>query len=231
MRWALLISLAVNLLLIGAAVGVGLGEARHRKERSVAAVSSTPTMRAVLAALPPERAAQVQAKVADAWRAAREEREQARDANLEVARLIGAETYDRAAVSAALSRMRAANSRVAGRFHEVVAEAMANMTAAERRTLLQALAARGADVRRDGAGELRRALQQMTVEQRRALLRELIDERRSELGGEGASPKAGGEGLAAEPWPRAQRLKALREERRKRRADEDAAPATPAPQN
>jgi uncharacterized membrane protein len=216
MRWALFISLAVNLLLIGAAVGVGLGEWRLQKERATAAVARAPNMGAVLQALPPERASEVRGKVADAWRGAKDERGEARAAREEIARIVAADTYDRAAAGAAFARMRAADARVAARFHDVVADAMASMTAEERRALLRQLLTRRSQRAHGAGGEPRRgALQQLPPEERRALMREAIEERREVLRNE--TPEA-----------RRERLKEGREEWRRRR-EEQSGPPSPSP--
>jgi uncharacterized membrane protein len=218
MRWALFISLAVNLLLVGAIVGVALGEMRHEKQRASAAVARAPNMRAILDALPPERAAEVQGKVAEAWRAAKEERKGSRQAREAVAGVVAAETYDRAAAGAAFARMRAADARVTERFHDVVADAMTSMTVEERRALLRQLATRRAGVMREGAGDLRTMLREMPAEERRALIREFMEERRAAAKAEGAPTEARGE-----------RLKALREELRRRRAEQAPAPSETPP--
>lgn len=209
MRWALFISLAVNLLLVGAIVGVALGEMRHEKQRATAAVARAPNMRAILDALPPERAAEVQGKVADAWRTAKGERKEAREAREAVAGVVAAESYDRAAAGAAFARMRAADAAVTERFHDVVADAMANMTVEERRALLRQLATRRAGVMREGAADLRTKLREMPVEERRALVREFLEERRAAAKEEGAPAQTRGE-----------RLKVLREELRRRREEQ-----------
>jgi uncharacterized membrane protein len=209
MRWALFISLAVNLLLVGAIVGVALGEMRHEKQRATAAVARAPNMRAILDALPPERAAEVQGKVADAWRTAKDERKEAREAREAVAGIVTAESYDRVATGAAFARMRAADAAVTERFHDVVADAMANMTVEERRALLRQLATRRPGVVREGAADLRTRLREMPVEERRALVREFLEERRAAAKAEGAPAEARGE-----------RLKALREELRRRREEQ-----------
>lgn len=138
MRIALLVSLALNLLLIGAAVGIGLGEWRRGGER----IARAPNMRAVMESLPPERAEQVRGQVIGAWRAARDQRREARAARLELVRIASADAYDKAAVQAAFARLRTADAAVAERFHDVVAEAMAGMSGEERRQMLRRLAAR-----------------------------------------------------------------------------------------
>ena len=57
-RTALFVSLAVNLLLLGAIAGVGLSELRHRDVRSAQAVARAPNMRVLMESLPPARAAE-----------------------------------------------------------------------------------------------------------------------------------------------------------------------------
>lgn len=149
-RTALFVSLAVNLLLVGAMVGVGLSELRHQRERASLAVARAPNIRALMQSLPPERATEVRQKVIGAWRDARTQRRAARQARLDLVRIAGAETYDVAAAKAAFARMRAADASVAGRFQDVVADAMVSLTLEERRDLLRRLAARRADQGRRG---------------------------------------------------------------------------------
>ncbi len=152
-RTALFVSLAVNLLLVGAIAGAGLSELRHQRERATQAVARAPNMRAVMESLSPERAAEVRRKVFEGWRDARAQRQAARQARLDLVRIAGADTYDVAAAKAAFARMRAADASVAAHFHGVVAEAMASLTLEERRSLLRQLTARRAE-------EARRRLQQ-----------------------------------------------------------------------
>jgi uncharacterized membrane protein len=215
MRWALLISLAVNLLLVGAAVGWGIGEWRREKAQATAAVERAPNMRAVLDALPPERAAAMREEVADAWRAARKDRTEAGAARAEVARVVVAETYDRAAVGAAFARLRAADASVAARFHDAVADSMAGMTVEERRAMLGQLMARRADTARASAADMRARLRQMPAEERRALFREFAEERAKMQ--------------ALTPEERRERLKAMREEWRRKRMEEAPPAASPTP--
>lgn len=147
-RLWLFVSLAVNLLLVGLIVGANLGEVRQQRDRAAMAVGRMPNMRVVLDALPPERADDVRTKVVDTWRQAKEERRGARQARIELMKTVGAQTYDANAVRAGFARVRDADARVAARFHDVVTDAMQEMTPAERREMLRRLAQRRADIRR-----------------------------------------------------------------------------------
>ncbi len=147
LRIALFVSLAVNLLLLGVFGGAALSEWRGQRERGEAAVARSPNMRAVLGALPPERAAAIRERVIETWRDARAERRGAREARMALLRVVSAETYDIATARAAFAQMRVADAAVAERFHEVVADAMASMTVEERRQLLRQLAQRRAEGR------------------------------------------------------------------------------------
>jgi uncharacterized membrane protein len=138
-RLALLISLAVNVLLVGVVGGATLADLRNQRDRGEAAIGRAPNMRTLLSALPPERAQEVRARVVDAWRDAREQRRAARQARVAVAQAVGAETYDAVAVRRAFAQMRAADGALAEHFQGVVVDAMATMTVQERRALLRDL--------------------------------------------------------------------------------------------
>ena len=141
-RWALFLSLALNVLLIGVIAGGAIADMRHQKARATEAVARAPNMRALMESLPPARAAEVRSRVVETWRSAQAERQAARQARVEVARIAGAEPYDEAAARAAFAKMRQADAAVASRFHDVVADSMASMTVAERRAMLRQLAQR-----------------------------------------------------------------------------------------
>ena len=149
-RTALFVSLAVNVLLLGAIVGGGLAGLRQQHARDTQTVARAPNMRVLMQSLPPTRAAEVREHVVGAWRDAQAERRAARQARLEIARVAGAEPYDVAAAKTAFANMRAADARVAAKFHDVVAEAMASMTVAERRAMLRELATRRMEQGRRG---------------------------------------------------------------------------------
>lgn len=141
-RWALLVSLAANVLLAGVIAGGGIAALRHPHAGADTAVARAPNMRVLMDSLPPARAAEVRSRVVDTWKGARTERLAARQARLDVARVAGADPYDEAAAKAAFARMRVADAAVAARLHEAVADAMATMTPQERRAMLRHLAQR-----------------------------------------------------------------------------------------
>jgi uncharacterized membrane protein len=151
MRIALFLSVALNVLLVGVIAGALIADSRGARMRGEAAVARLPNMRVILDSLPPERASEVRSAVINTWMKARAERQGAREARLGVARAVAAEPYDVAATKAAFAKMRAADGAVAARFHDVVAEAMAQMTVEERRALLRQLAGRRLQNRRAGA--------------------------------------------------------------------------------
>jgi len=140
LRTALLVSLAANLLLVGVVGGAALSNYRRESASAQEAVARAPNMRALMDALPPERAQSIRSDVVNTWRDAREQRRAARLARIELYRLVGAEPYDVAAVKAAFARMRAADGEVAHRFQDVVADSMAKLTPGERREVLRTLA-------------------------------------------------------------------------------------------
>ena len=141
-RWALFVSLALNLLLIGVIAGGAIAELGHQKAKATEAVARAPNMRALMESLPPARAAEVRSHVVETWRSAQAERQAARQARLEIARVAGADLYNAAAAKAAFAKMRQVDAAVASRFHDVVADAMASMTVEERRAMLRHLAQR-----------------------------------------------------------------------------------------
>jgi len=143
-RTALFVSLAANLLLVGVVGGAALSNLRHDRAAAQQAVAHAPNVRAILDALPPERAQTVREKLVKTFRDGRETRVAARQARMEAYRLAGVDAYDTAAVKAAFARMRAADAAVAAQFHDTVAEAMAGMTLEERRAVLRELAQRRA---------------------------------------------------------------------------------------
>lgn len=153
-RIALFVSLAVNVLLVGMVGGAAIADLRNQRVRAEAAVSRAPNMRAVLGALPPERAQEVRAKVIASWRDAREERRAARQARVAVMQAVGAETYDAEAVRRAFADLRAADTAVAARFQDVIVDSLATMTVQERRAVLRQL------VQRRGGGALMRRAQE-----------------------------------------------------------------------
>ena len=143
-KTALFISIAANLLLAGVIGGAVISNARHERAAATQAVARAPNLRAVLEAVPAERRQQVRAKVVATWREGRPARIAAREARAEVYRLANEEAYDPAAVKAAFERVRAADAKVAEQLQNTIADALADLSVAERRAVLRELATRRA---------------------------------------------------------------------------------------
>ena len=126
-----LVSAALNILTLGAALGFWLGGGAHRVRTETVALAEP---EAVMAALPAEVQPQVRRDLAVAWAQAQEEREALRVANDQVLEQMQAETYDAAAMRAALLQRREARAVVADRFQGAVAESFARLTPEQRRT-------------------------------------------------------------------------------------------------
>lgn len=138
-RTSLFVSVAINLLLIGAAVGAYGAGVRVERAAPGAAVDRMPGPRAFMAALPEATRQKVREDLAASWAQTRALREAAVQARRDAFAAAATEPYDATRVKAAFERMRAADQAVVGVFHDNVADEFARMSPQERRTALQAL--------------------------------------------------------------------------------------------
>ena len=138
-RTVLFISLAFNLLVIGAAVGAHFAGVRIERAAPGAPVQRMPGPRAFMAALPPETRAKIQADFVAGLAATRPLRQTARQAHLDAFEAARTEPYDVERVRAAFSRMRVADAAVAASFQDQIARSFANLSADERHAALDAL--------------------------------------------------------------------------------------------
>jgi uncharacterized membrane protein len=138
-RTLLFVSTALNLLMIGAAIGALGAGVRLERQTSGAVVDRMPGTRAFIAALPSDVQPQIRAELARGWVQSREARRAAARARREAFVAASTEPYDVARVSAAFARMRAADQAAVGVFHDNVAEAFAQLTPEQRRQALAAL--------------------------------------------------------------------------------------------
>jgi len=181
-RTLLFISVALNLLVIGALAGAWTAGVRVARETSdTAAVARLAGPRAFLRALPPETRAIMREKLGDSWTQTRDAREAAAQARREAFEAAAQEPYDGARVRSAFERVRAADQAVVGVFQDDVIEAFADLTPQQRREVLSALRD-AAPARRERAitpgeapGEDTTAREQLSPEQRQD-----IQERRQE---------------------------------------------------
>jgi uncharacterized membrane protein len=181
-RATLFISLAFNLLVIGAAAGAFGAGVRLERDNPRAVVERMPGPRAFMAALPPATRVKVRAELVRSWDQSRQLRQQAQQARRDAFAAAAAEPFDAARVRAAFTRLRAADQATIAVFHDNVVAAFANMTPQERAQALDALRTATPATRRAGiAPEAPQAAGAVTPEQRierRPLLRDAIRERR-----------------------------------------------------
>jgi uncharacterized membrane protein len=149
-RWLLMLSLVLNLFLLAAIAGgawrwwaVRTHDAPpvHAKAAAEGATPAAPRgLRFAADGLAPERRQAFRTALRDARRDVAELVRQGREGRRELAQLMAAPVFDRAAFDATLSRTRAADLGVRERTERAVADFGAGLTAAERATFAQALA-------------------------------------------------------------------------------------------
>ena len=177
-RTLLFVSVALNLLIVGAvAGGWSAGVRLERKDDDRAVVSRLPGPGAFLGALPTELRESMRDDLATTWTESREVRQAAAQARRDAFDAAAREPYDAARVRAAFERLRAADQAAIGVFQNSVIDGLAEMTPEQRREALQALGRAAPAMRRERlapAGE-RGERPALTPERR-----EEIQERRQE---------------------------------------------------
>lgn len=194
-RTLLFVSVAINLLVVGAAIGALGAGVRLERQSPEAVVERLPGPRAFVEALPPETQEPVRTQLAQSWVDSRDVRRAAAEARRDAFAAASEEPYNAERVRAAFARMRAADQAAVGVFHDQMAEAFGRMTPAERRQALAALRRAPAAVRRSDSNSDPTALEdgqipqgdgsegQTLREQRRETIRERIRERRERRNG------------------------------------------------
>jgi uncharacterized membrane protein len=182
-RTLLFLSVALNLLVIGAVAGAWGAGVRVQREVGDAVVARMPGPGAFLRALPPETRELMRAELADSWTQSRELRRAALQARREAFEAASTEPYDTERVRAAFARLREADQRAIGIFHDNVVDAFARLTPEQRREAMQALA-RAAPARRqsvapgEDASERAAPAQDDAAAAERQKMREVLRERR-----------------------------------------------------
>ncbi|ANP44883.1 periplasmic heavy metal sensor [Candidatus Viadribacter manganicus] len=150
-RTLLFVSVAVNLLVVGAVAGAwSAGVRLEREAGQQAIVDRMPGPRAFLGALPPETRAVMREQLADSLTQTREARQAATQARRDAFAAAETEPFDAPRVRAAFERVRAADQAVVGVFQNDVIEAFGELTPEQRRDVLAALRS-AAPARREGA--------------------------------------------------------------------------------
>jgi uncharacterized membrane protein len=182
-RTALFVSLAVNLVVISAAIGALATGARLARPADREEAPRLAGQRAFMQALPPETRRALRREVGRELMAMREERAAARAARMQVFEAARAEPYDAEQVRAAFAAMREADGAVIAGFHGALAEGFARLSAEQRATALDALArGRGNEAQADGGDGAPEAEPGAAAapEERRERLRERWRERREQ---------------------------------------------------
>lgn len=152
-RTLLLVSVAVNLLVVGAVAGAYGAGVRLERQAPGAVVDRMPGPRAFMGALPEAQRAQVRAELVASWGESRELRRAAVQARRDAFDAASAEPYDAERVRAAFARLRAADQAAIGVFHDNIVDAFGKMTPEERRGALEALR-QAAPATRQNAGQI-----------------------------------------------------------------------------
>jgi len=181
-RTLLFISVAFNLLIIGAVAGAFGAGVRLQRDASTAVVDRMPGPRAFIRALPEESRTKVRERLATSWQDSRDPRQAAGDARRAAFEAAATEPFDRERVRAAFAELRQADQRAIGIFHDNVVEAFAEMSVEERRAAISALRAappaRRDRVAPDHATEDAVDAPQLTPEERQARRERFREQRR-----------------------------------------------------
>jgi uncharacterized membrane protein len=137
---AVVVSLVLNLFLIGAVAGGAVVAWRAMAERSPDRGEAGRALGAAARELPPADRRALRRSVRDAAFDARTDLRKARDLRGEAVRLASAETFDRQAVEALLAEARAAELRGRVRVEQGVLDALEEMDAGSRETVAPMLA-------------------------------------------------------------------------------------------
>ena len=146
-RTLLFVSVAINLLIAGTAIGAYSSGVRLERPASPTATRS-PGPRAMMASLPQETRAKVRDQVARTWAETRTLRQNAVQARRDAFDAAATEPFDAARVRAAFARVRTSDDAALAEFHNNMIDAFAQMTPDERQRAIIALR---------GAGPIRRA--------------------------------------------------------------------------
>lgn len=185
-RTLLFISVAANLLVIGAVVGGLAAGVRLERGGAGAVVDRMPGPRAFMAALPDQTRAKIRAELLESWDESRTARRAAMQARRQAFAAAAEEPYDVERVRAAFARLRVADQEAIGVFHDNMILAFAELSPEERRQALAALrrapaASRQTMAPAEEGAEPTRALdvnREELRQQRREAIRERLQERR-----------------------------------------------------
>lgn len=182
-RTLLFVSVAINLVGLGALVGAYAAGVRVQREQAPEAVAERiPGARAFLAALPPELQPDIRRELGESWRATRDLRRAAAQARGEAYAAAAAEPYDVERVRSEFAELRAADQAVVGVFHDNIAGVFARLSPEQRSDVLERLRHAPPATRQGMAPEsAQESAAPERTEKERQTFRERMRERRREM--------------------------------------------------
>ena len=138
-RTLAVVSLMINLLIVGSAIGF-VASGGFARRMAMGMEQQRPG--AMLRGLPPEERRVLVRDLVSAWRDTGEQRQAAMSARAAMMDVARAEPYDEQKMREALAAMRGADQAVVGRYHETLLKTLGNLTAAQRVAALRAAGAR-----------------------------------------------------------------------------------------
>lgn len=132
----LIASLMANALLVGLLIGGGLGQKRAGPPVGVGG-SEQALVRGIDQAIPEGERRAVRQAFRRAFADTRQERVRLRDARSELGRRLSAEPYDAEAAREGFEDVRNADAAMKARMHDVLANQFGNLTAEQRRAVIQ----------------------------------------------------------------------------------------------
>jgi len=142
LKWILIVSLILNVFLIGGVVG-GAYRMFWSDSAPLAAKAGQRGLRFAAEDLPIERQKEFHKSLREARRGARPLIAAAKEARIEVRQLVAAPTFDRPAVVAAIARTREADIALRMRIEDTLVNFAATLSQDEREKLAEGLARRG----------------------------------------------------------------------------------------
>ncbi|MBV2149870.1 periplasmic heavy metal sensor [Sphingobium sp. AS12] len=144
LRIVLIVSLVLNVFVIGGLVGAAVMWKRVEAQRPLVGIGRPARLREAAQALSPPNRRMLRQTVRAAAQSLRPQAEQARAARREAGRLLVQPKFDRAAFEAALARARTADVTIRTRLETAVVDAAAKLPVEERVALADAMDRSGA---------------------------------------------------------------------------------------
>jgi len=156
LRIVLIVSLALNVFVIGGLAGAAIMWQRAETQRPLPGIGRPARLRQAAEALSPENRRMVRQSIRATAQSLRPKVQEARAARIDTGRLLVQPELDRAALEAAFARARAADIAIRTGLEKAVIDAAARMPQSERERFVEALDRAGAmrqpkDPRQDGA--------------------------------------------------------------------------------